>query len=200
MKVDARNVACPKPVVMTIRALDTVEQGDTVEVLVNEDVAVENIKRMAAQKGYPFSVKAGDGEWELAITKEENAAACPAAEEILKKPAVKENEVIAIGTNQMGQGDEQLGHILIKSYIYALAQQEILPATVIFFNSGAYLTCEGSESLEDLTYLESLGVRIVTCGTCADYYKLKDKVKVGIISNMYAIAEYMQKADKVVRI
>lgn len=99
----------------------------------------------------------------------------------------------------MGEGSEELGRILIKGFLFALTQQEHLPSTVLFYNGGAKLTTEGSASLEDLKTLEANGVEILTCGTCLDYYGLKDKLAVGGVTNMYVIVEKQMQADLVLR-
>ena len=99
----------------------------------------------------------------------------------------------------MGEGSEELGRILIKGFLFALTQQEHLPSTVLFYNGGAKLTTEGSASLEDLKTLEANGVEILTCGTCLDYYGLKDKLAVGGVTNMYVIVEKQMQADLVFR-
>ena len=104
-----------------------------------------------------------------------------------------------ISSDRMGEGEEELGKVLIKGYIYALTQLETLPKTILFYNKGAYLTCEGSASLEDLKSLEAQGVEIFTCGTCLNYYGLSEKLQVGSITNMYVIADTMAKANKVVK-
>ena len=99
----------------------------------------------------------------------------------------------------MGEGKEDLGKVLIKGFIFALTQLEELPKTILFYNGGAKITAEGSESLEDLKTLEAQGVEIMTCGTCLDYYGLKEKLKVGTVTNMYSIVETMNNADKILR-
>jgi len=99
----------------------------------------------------------------------------------------------------MGEGSDELGKILLKGFLYALGQQETLPKTILFYNGGAAMTCEGSPSLEDLTSLQALGVEILTCGTCLNFYGLTDKLKVGEVTNMYAITEKMSQADLIVR-
>lgn len=99
----------------------------------------------------------------------------------------------------MGEGDPVLGHLLLKGFLYALTQQEELPQTVLFYNGGAFLTTEGSESLEDLRFLEESGVEILTCGTCLNHYGLADKLAVGQVTNMYEIAERMTHASLIVK-
>ena len=107
--------------------------------------------------------------------------------------------VVVLSANAMGNGDEQLGKLLMKSFIFALTKQDQLPETILCYNSGAYLTCEESDSLEDLKSLEAEGVKILTCGTCLDFYKLKEKLAVGGVSNMYEIVEIMENAGTIIR-
>ena len=114
-------------------------------------------------------------------------------------PDARDNTVVVISSDKMGEGEEELGKVLIKGYIYALTQLETLPKTILFYNKGAYLTCEGSASLEDLKSLEAQGVEILTCGTCLNYYGITEKLQVGTVTNMYVIAETMAKAGKVVK-
>ena len=99
----------------------------------------------------------------------------------------------------MGTGDDELGAVLMKGFIYALSQQDELPKTILFYNSGAKLACEMSPTLEDLMSLEANGVEILTCGTCLNHYGLTEKLKVGGVTNMYVIAEKMTQADLIVQ-
>ncbi|WP_279086565.1 sulfurtransferase-like selenium metabolism protein YedF, partial [Bilophila wadsworthia] len=115
-------------------------------------------------------------------------------------PDSKKHGLVAVlSANTMGNGEEQLGKILMKSFIFALTKQDHLPETILCYNSGAYLTCEGSDSLEDLKSLEAEGVKILTCGTCLDFYGLKEKLAVGGVTNMYEIVEIMENAGTIVR-
>ena len=114
-------------------------------------------------------------------------------------PDSRRNTVVVIAADHMGEGKEDLGKVLIKGFIFALTQLEELPKTILFYNGGAKITAEGSESLEDLKTLEAQGVEIMTCGTCLDYYGLKEKLQVGTVTNMYSIVETMNNADKIIR-
>ena len=114
-------------------------------------------------------------------------------------PAAQKKTVVVISADHMGEGDEVLGKILLKGFLFALTQQEMLPKTVLFYNGGAAVTCEGSASLEDLQKLESLGVEILTCGTCLNHYGLTEQLRVGGVTNMYVIVEKQMQATKVVR-
>ena len=133
----------------------------------------------------------------------ENAAdkqtAPTAAEQEACIPDARENTVVVIASATMGEGDPELGRLLMKGYIYALTQLDTLPKTLLFYNGGAALTCERSASLEDLKSLEAQGVQILTCGTCLNHYGLTDSLKVGEVTNMYVIAETMAGAAKIVK-
>ena len=99
----------------------------------------------------------------------------------------------------MGRGSDELGKLLMKSFLFAVSQLPRLPRTVLFYNGGAKLTVEGSESLEDLRNMEAQGVEILTCGTCLNFYGLTEKLAVGGVTNMYVIAEKMLNAGNVVK-
>ncbi len=188
--VNAIGDTCPIPVVKTKKAIEALTQPDTVETLVDNEVAVENLKKMAVQKGYSCdSSKLDDGSYELSDTDEALQCTC--------RPTA-DNRVVVIRSSYMGEGSEELGSVLIKGFIYALSQQDNPPETMLFYNGGAKLTCEGSESLEDLKELKSRGVKILTCGTCLNYYELSDKLAVGEVTNMYDIAEKMAGASLIV--
>ena len=107
--------------------------------------------------------------------------------------------VAAVGSRFMGDGSEELGRILMKGFLFALSQLDELPETILFYNGGAYLTTECPDSLEDLKAMENQGVEILTCGTCLDYYGLKEKLQVGGVTNMYQIAEKLAGATQVIQ-
>ena len=208
--LDARGKACPLPVVLAIKELEKLNPGETLEVLVDNEAAVGNLTRMAEGKGAASSNQKEGTDWRVCITKGSNeagkagdagTAGDPEAEGVLCGTLPKSSVlVVAIGTDCMGQGDDKLGRILMKSYLFSLTQQEEIPKTLLFFNGGVKLTTEGSESLKDIEELEKRGAEVFSCGTCLDFYGLKEKLKVGGVTNMYSIAETMQKADRLVRI
>ena len=126
-------------------------------------------------------------------------AAADAAEDTACIPDARGNLVVVMASDRMGEGNDELGKVLAKSFIFAVTQLEELPKTMLFYNGGATLTCEGSDCLEDLKSLEAQGVEIQTCGTCLDYYGLKEKLAVGTVVNMYVIAETQSKADLIIK-
>lgn len=200
IKVNAIGDACPIPVVKTLAALKELHGAGTVETLVDNEIAVQNLTRLAESKGCTIvTEKRSDSEFCCTIT----AAGAVQAEEnepaVCEVPASQKKTVVVVSADHMGEGNEELGRILIKGFLFALTQQEHLPSTVLFYNGGAKLTCEGSASIDDLKTLAENGVEIMTCGTCLDFYGLKDKLAVGEVTNMYVIAEKQMQADLVIR-
>ena len=189
--------------VKTKQAIQSLQGAGVVETLVDNEIAVQNLTKMASLKGYGVeSEKRSDDCYRVRMTvngfdggqKEEEP------EKILCQPmSERKNIVVAVGADHMGEGSNELGQALLKGFLFALTMQEELPAAILFFNGGAHLTCEGSDSLEDLRALEEKGVEILTCGTCLDYYDLKDKLAVGGVTNMYDIVEKQMKATLVVK-
>ena len=207
IKVNALGDACPIPVVKTKNAIKELGGAGTVETLVDNEIAVQNLTKMANQKGYGVkSEKLSDDQFRVTMEISETAAALQAIsgeEDPGECPVVpschKKKVVIAVTASVMGTGNDELGAVLIKGFLYALTQQEQLPSTILFYNGGAALTCEGSASIEDLKSLQAQGVEILTCGTCLNYYALTEKLAVGGVTNMYEITERLTQADLVIR-
>jgi selenium metabolism protein YedF len=204
IKVNAMGDACPIPVVKTKNAIKELHGEGQVEVLVDNEIAVQNLTKMAEQKGYDIqSEKQEEQKYRVVFTIKDVRpdAGSPEVqtEEVACQPDKRGNTVVVINSSKMGEGNDELGSILIKGFIFALTQQDELPATMIFYNGGATLTCEGSPALEDLKSMEAQGVEILTCGTCLDYYGLKEKLSVGSVTNMYVIVEKQMQASKIIK-
>ena len=199
--VNAIGDACPIPVVKTLNALKELKGPDVIETLVDNEIAVQNLTRMAAQKGCAVkSEKLGDKEFKVTITVGEVLSAAGEEEVSCILPRTgKKNTVVVISSKAMGHGGDELGTALMKGFIYALSQQEQLPSTILFYNGGASITCEGSVSVEDLKSMEAQGVEILTCGTCLNFYGLTEKLAVGSVTNMYTIVEKMNGADLIIK-
>ena len=199
IRVDAIGLACPQPVVKTIKALEGLTEPATVETHVDNETAVQNVTRLAAGKG--FRVRSEKlAEDHFVVTMEADKAGEQTAEApVACVPDRRGNTVVAVTSDAMGHGSEELGKNLMKGFLYALSQLEELPKTILFYNGGARLTTEGSLSLEDLKSMEAQGVQIMTCGTCLNYYGLNEKLAVGTVTNMYSIVETLAKADKIIK-
>ena len=199
--VNALGEQCPIPVVKAARALREMTEPGTLEVHVDNEIAVQNLKRMAA--GHKLTARPEKrSETEFVVTME---VAEPAGEAPLEEPPLscapdaRGNLVVAVDSAVMGHGSDELGKVLMKGFLFAASQLPELPKTMLFYNGGAHLTCQGSESLEDLKNLEAQGVEILTCGTCLNHYGLTEQLAVGGVTNMYSIVEKLAGAGKVVK-
>lgn len=202
--IDARGLACPEPVLLAKKAI---AENEEVTVLVDDDVAVENIRRLAAKAACGFSVtEKGGGVHEIALVRAGAAGQAPADAVAEVGPScgvASEKEagplVVVLSDNHMGCGDDVLGDVLIRAFIHTLLQLKPLPATLICYNAGVKLAAKESTVLDDLQQLENAGVDILVCGTCVNYFGLGEQIAAGHISNMYDIAETMARAARLVR-
>jgi selenium metabolism protein YedF len=191
--IDCRGLACPQPVVTTKQALDRIQEGELI-VIVDNTVSCNNVERFAQSQGCSVEIKEEGNDFHLRIQKGKSSRPLePSQEEKkVKKP------VVYINSQLMGIGEEALGAILMRSFLKTLVDIETKPSRLILVNSGVRLSSEGSEVLETLQVLLEKGVEILSCGTCLDFYGLKEKVKVGKISNIYDIAQSLLEADRLV--
>lgn len=201
--IDAMGKACPVPVVLAKKAAaELASEGGELQVLVDNQPACENLRNMAEGNGYAvMEEKIEPGRYRVTITVpvQEQAQVQPVTEQT---PVKREESglVVVISKDSMGQGSEELGKILIKGFLFSLTQLKNPPKAVLFFNSGVLLTVEGCNTLDDLRELEQAGTQIEICGTCADYYSVKDSIGVGKIVNMMTITERMAYAGSVINI
>lgn len=193
--LDCMGLACPLPVVKTKKEFEGFTEKGTLTVKVDNETAVKNLSRLAANTGFEVASKQlSEGAYEVKILVDpDKQCGCEDA------GARKKVTTVVIASNEMGTGDEELGRSLIKMFIFSLTNIDKLPDNIIFYNSGVKLAVEGSESVEDLKNLENAGVKIQSCGTCLKHYGLSDKLKVGVVSNMYDIAETLTSSDCVIR-
>lgn len=194
IEVDARGLNCPMPVIHTKKELDKIEEG-LVVTTVDNDIAKENILKLAKslnceakvikeEKDFiSIEIKKGDN---VIIEQNENVAL--------------ENKCVFISSDKMGTGNDELGNVLIKGFIYTLTESKPYPQNIILVNGGVKLSTENEATVENLKILEEAGVNILSCGTCLDYYNLKEKLQVGSVTNMYTIVEIMKESSQTITI
>jgi selenium metabolism protein YedF len=179
-------------VLLTKKAL---EQENNVTVIVDNEPAVENIKRLGKHMACTLHTeKKEDGTFQIHLSREAGGSADVALDVSCAAGPV----VIAISSDRMGRGDDELGHVLIRSFMHTMLSLEPLPQTVIFYNTGVKLTVKDSDVLDDLKQIEESGVSILVCGTCLNYFGITKDLSVGVISNMYDIASTMAAAGRLV--
>ena len=203
IKVNAIGDACPIPVVKTKNAIREIGGSGVVEVSVDNEIAVQNLLKMAKQKEYEAEFeKKSNTEYIVTINVNGGAASDtkPVTKATVKSDEIKLKEtIVVIDSDKMGDGDEEFSKTLLEGFIYALSSQDIPPAKILFYNTGVRLTTEGSASIEDLKVLEKAGAKIYSCGACLNNYGLTEKLSVGEVTNMYDIVSYLMEADLVIR-
>ena len=198
--VNAMGEQCPIPVVKTKKVLDSVQGDAEITVFVDNETAVQNLTRMGRTAGAEvLAERKSDREFHVILRVKDRQPSAGIQEEVNCIPDVKSDFVIAVDTATMGRGNDELGKVLMKGFLFAVTQLDELPKTMLFYNGGATLTTEGSDSLEDLKSLEAQGVEILACGTCLNFYGLSEKLQVGSVTNMYVIAEKMSQASLIVK-
>ena len=187
-EMDLSGLACPEPVVIARKAL--LEGERELKVRVDDAVASENVSRMARRMGCEVRVEEADGVFNLDIR--------ASGETMPEKKATATTFIIS--ADYMGKGDEELGKVLIKTFLNVLAEAETPPERLLLFNTGVRLVVEDAETLPALRNLISSGSEILVCGTCLDFLELREKVAVGTVSNMYEIAEAMSSSSNTISI
>lgn len=189
-KLDARELSCPQPVLQTKNMLDGMTEGMLL-VIVDNTIACENVKRFAESQGCSVKVEEKTGDYVLTIMKGE-------VPEVNNNIKAGVGQIILISTDVLGKGDRKLGETLMEAFIYTVVDANPRPQKIILLNEGVKLATSDSSVLEALGMLHKKGVEISSCGTCINFYQLKDKLKIGTITNMVEVVEALSKADKVI--
>lgn len=219
--VDARGLACPTPVMLTVKQL---QHNTIVNVLVDNEVAVQNVSRLAASKGFSVQLERFGSYFSLLLEKQDSASAPREASSSVHDSPSKQFQggqsaadhtadnytficdcspepvTLIVTSSAFGTGAPELGELLMGSFFQSLLEITPLPKTIALLNSGIKLAMPESRALEQLQALSAKGCEILVCGACLDFYKLTDKLAIGQISNMYAIATAMITAKKLVKL
>ena len=199
VKVNAIGDNCPIPVVKAKKAIDALTESAIVEVSVDNEIAVQNVTKMVSQKNLESTFeKVSENHFVIKVQCGE-VDKSKIAEEVVCTVEKEEKMVVVLSSDKMGEGDEELGKVLIKGFVYAITQLDKYPKCVLLYNSGVKLSSEGSDSIADLKMLEEHGVEILNCGTCLNFYNLQDKLQVGKVTNMYSIVEELAGATNIIR-
>ena len=186
-ELNARGLDCPQPVVKTKKAL---EEADKLAVTVDDEVQADNVAKLAKKLNCSVSILEEEDHYKLTIEQQGGSE---------EESEDEEGKVYFITSDTLGEGEEELGEVLMKGFISTLLDIRPLPAKVIFMNSGVKVPVLNEQAREDLKELEEAGVEILSCGTCLDYYEISEQLEVGEISNMYTILAALN-SGKVVEI
>jgi selenium metabolism protein YedF len=200
--VDTRGQLCPAPLIATKRALKETAAGDSFTVLTDNLTSLNNVSRFLKDNNTGFQVSESDGEWTLTVTRPGGDVVQSFPEDYCTSSIAhfqKGNFIIVITSDKMGEGDHQLGHLLMENFIKAIKDLDKLPQKMVFYNKGVTLVTKDSPLIAHLKDLEQMGVEILLCATCVNHYAIEDIVGAGTLSNMYTIAEVMVSASNIVR-
>lgn len=185
--IDARGLNCPQPVILTKKVMDE-NSGEEIITMVDNPTAIENVCKLASSQGYTFMVKSQGPDSYVYMNLQD-----PTREQ----DELKSRELaVLVKSDLFGEGNDELGAVLTKSFFYTLTEMSSEIQTLIFMNGGVHLTTAGSSVLEHLKYMEQQGVQILSCGTCLDFFAKKDQLEVGQVTNMYTAMEILFKAAK----
>ena len=189
--IDLKGMSCPLPVIETKKLVES-RKVPELNVVVDNGPPRENVTRYLESQGYCVSTESDQGDTAvLHATKTEGA-------EAISVQTGKKVLVLIDGAT-VGRGDDLLGAVLMKSFLHTLKEIEPRPWRLIFINAGVKLAAEGSDLLNVLKELEGLGVEILSCGTCLDFFTLKEKLIAGRVTNMYDIVTSLISATNVIR-
>lgn len=199
--VDTRGQSCPAPLIATKRAIKETEKG-RFDILVDNQTSLSNISRFLGDNKTEFKVKESEGFWTITVLRENNEISHPEVEEYCNNSIPhfsKGNYVIAFSSDVMGEGNEELGHLLMANFVKAIKDLDVLPDKMVFYNKGVTLGCSDSSVVQYLKEIEKMGVRLLLCSTCVKYYSLEEKIDIGSLSNMFEIAQILASAGNVVK-
>ena len=190
IEINAMGLECPEPVIKAKQAMNENSKKEDIIVRVDNDVAVQNLTRLGSQVGVKVEAKEiSKKEYTVLFRFSENQG-CKLIDDFSN---LSLNEyVVALGSDKVGQGEDELGLKLAESFVYALTEQDVKPKMIVCYNSGVFLTTKNEKTISDMKKLEEAGCEIISCGLCLDFYKLKDELKVGSITNMYRIVEILR--------
>lgn len=198
--IDTRGKLCPLPLIMLKKAVDGTPVGEEIAVMTDNETAKGNLRDYIRELGATATEQEEDGyttlTFRVAMHIEEPApATCPTE----TAPATAKGDyVIVARSNKMGRGEDELGTILMRAFVNAIGELDRLPSHIILYNSGVLLAVEGTDTADTLAALnEQHGIPIIVCGTCADYFEIKERLRVGTISNMYRIMQLQAEAGHV---
>jgi selenium metabolism protein YedF len=200
--VDTKGLTCPVPIIETKKALKSAYDGETFQLQTDNKTAYSNISKFLSDNKVKFSVEEKKGVWTFTITNETGTVINTQPEEYCEVPAPETtngNYCVVISSEIMGQGNDELGRKLMKSFFTALSCMDRMPSAIMFYNSGVKLTVDDSPVAEMLHEIQNKDTEILICGTCVDFYGIAQKIHIGRISDMYQITQKQSESGTIIR-
>lgn len=181
--VDVRGSLCPTPVIETKKVSD-VNPSAIITTVVDNEVSCDNVEKFGKSRGYGVEIRQDGKDFYLTMTPNANPVADGSCE-----PMSYGNRVILMTKDYLGEGSEELGRNLMKTFWVCMLEADVKPSEIYFINSSVKMVVNDSVHLENIKKLADLGVEIAACGICLDYFGVKEELGVGSITNMYAITD-----------
>lgn len=200
--VDTKGQLCPAPLILTKRALKETSEGESFIVLTDNFTSYNNLTRFLKDNKTEFKAEEEMGTWKLIVKKITTNIQQLRAEDYCAPEVAhfeKGDFIVVISSDRMGEGDDELGKLLMSTFIKALKDLDKLPQKILFYNRGVTLVTKTSPDIDHLRQLEKMGVELLLCSTCVNHFKLEKECGAGILSNMFTIAEAMSSAGKIIK-
>lgn len=197
-KIDTRGKLCPLPLIMLKKTIDEAKQGEPMEVLTDNETALSNLKRFLKELKCQFTEETQNGVFVLRFIAPGKVVLSKEPEAYCETASKKSGNVIVFNSRFMGKDNQELGAILIRSFINALPELDELPQKIVMYNEGVFLAKKDTDTADSLIRLQEKGVEVIVCGTCVDYFDLKKDLAVGTISNMYSIIKVLSEANHII--
>ena len=183
LTVDVRGSLCPKPVIETKKVSDA-NPSAIITTIVDNEVSRDNVAKFGKSRGYGVEVRQDGKDFYLTLTPNANPVT-----EASGEPLNYGNRVVLMTKDYLGEGSEELGRNLMKTFWVCMLEADVKPSKIYFINSSVKMVVNDSIHLENIKKLADLGVEIAACGICLDFFGIKDELGVGSITNMYAITD-----------
>lgn len=197
--IDCKGLICPMPLIETKKAIKESVIGDEIQVDVDNDTSFNNISHFLNDNGLVFKYTKEALVYHINFIVNDLRTNTEELKINEKPKSNLGNYIIVLDKDVMGYGDSNLGKLLLKGFINTIEQLDTLPKEIICYNSGVTLAIKGSDTAQSLKKIENKGVKIMLCGTCLDFYSLKDNIEVGSVTNMLYIAEKLSGDLKIVK-
>lgn len=202
--VDTRGLTCPAPLIKTRQGLNEAAPGEDVQVIIDNPTSLSNVKRYLSDNRLEFSVREEGGVSVVTVARGEGTELSANETEYCTTdagpvPRGHRTTVVAVTSERMGSGDDELGTKLMVSFFRTLVLLEPAPSAVVFYNAGVKLALEDSPVIDHIRELAEKGASIYLCTTCINHFGIRDRLPVGSFSDMYQILNVLKDADHIIR-
>lgn len=195
--IDTKGKLCPEPLILAKKGIQQSIAGEAIQIVTDNETACANLMEYLSELNVPVQLSTEGTVHTFSITVPESLGEMPEVEEYCT-PAPKREYIVAVKSENMGMGDDALGKILMRAFVNSLLAADRLPSAILLYNSGVKLAVRGTDTADSLAQLEEKGIAIFACGTCVDYYGIKNELAAGMISNMYTMTKYLSETGHVV--